>query len=439
MPELLEIPLSDLLIDAQNPRLVQPNVSQREALRSLAQMQGPKLIVLAKDIVEYGLNPAELSIVMPLLDMRNRYVVLEGNRRLTALRALENPDLFAEAITSSALRQIRTHSKKYRAAPVDSIPCIAVKDRDEARHWIELRHTGFRAGAGIIPWSHEDSMRFKARGGPVDVHIQALDFLEARGDLTPEERRKVPATSYKRLLGTPAVRAKLGVEVREGQLKALADEKQVAKALLYVATDLASGNTKVRDIYTQPQREAYAEKLPQDIKVTAVLPAGQGVDLTIGGIKIQPTRKPPSKARARDKLIPRDCTLNVTGPRLRDMEVELRKLSLENTTNAVSVLLRVFIELSADAYLDRNRMAMGPDKSLRAKLQQVTNDLLAKKKLTPQQAQPVRRACARDSFLAPSVTLMHDYVHNQYVFPAPGDLRRHWDSLEPFVTAMWAA
>jgi hypothetical protein len=439
MPEFLELPLSELLIDAQNPRLPQPNVGQRDALQAIARHQGPKLFALAKDIVDYGLNPAELSIVMPLGDQHNRYVVLEGNRRLTALRALENPEVFVDALTSGVLTQIRRLSKRYRGTPIESVLCVVVKDREESRHWIELRHTGFRSGAGIIPWSSEDTARFRARGGPLDAHLQALDFLETRGDLTPEERRKVPVTSFRRLIGTPAVRTRLGLELRDGVIKALADEAKVAKALLYVVRDLASGKTKVKDIYTQPQRETYAKGLPNDIAVTPTISSGQGTELTGGAIPLSPARRKESKSpRIRKNLIPHDCTLNVIDRRLRDMETELRRLKLENHINAISVLFRVFLELSADSYIDRFGLAMSADPSLRAKLQGVTNDLIAKKKLTPKQAAPVRKACAKDSFLAPSVTLMHAYIHNQYVFPAPGDLRRHWDSLEPFVTAMWA-
>lgn len=272
--------------------------------------------------------------------------------------------------------------------------------------------------------------------------MQALDFLESRGDLTPDERRKVPATSFKRLIGTPAVRAKLGIEVREGRLKALADEERIAKALLYVARDLSSGKTKVQNIYTQQLREEYADKLPAGVRVDAALPAGKGVDLTVGSAPVRPAKKPvPRTGRHRDHLIPRDCAMNITEPRLRDIEIELRKLSLETHTNAVGALFRVFVELSADSYIDQYGIVIagqGNEPNLRAKLQYVTNHLIGRKKLSKQQAVPVRRACERDSFLAPSVTLMHQWIHNQFTFPIPSDLKRHWDNLEPFIRAMWA-
>jgi hypothetical protein len=290
-----------------------------------------------------------------------------------------------------------------------------------------------------VLWGSDESARFRARSDRIEIHTQALNFLENRGDITPDFRRRIPTTSYKRLLEAPDVRAKIGIELQQGKLKLLGEASAVAKALFYIAKDLESGNTKVGDIYTKKQRTAYANKLPKEIIVTAIHEPGHGSDAT-GAVNVKEKKSPTAKKvpKQRDRLIPRDCALNVTDQRIRDIEGELRRLSLEDFANAVSVLLRVFIELSADAYIERIGLAVSHDEHLGRKLTAVLSDLSVRKKLTAQQAKPVRRACQKDSFLCPSITLMHQYIHNPYMFPSPSDLRAHWDSLQPFITAVWA-
>ena len=244
MPEIASISLSDLLIDPENPRLPQPNVGQREALRALAEHQKGKLVALAKDIVGYGMNPTELSIVMPFNDDLRRYVVLEGNRRLAALRAMENPEWLVGAMQPSEVEEMRRLSKQYQENPVESLQCVVVANKDEARHWMELRHTGgLNEGASIVPWGSDDAARFRARTGNVVFHTQVLNLLEESGQLTPAKRRQIKATNLKRLLGTPEVRAKLGIESKDGLLTMIGEQKRVLKALMYVVNDLSSGKT----------------------------------------------------------------------------------------------------------------------------------------------------------------------------------------------------
>jgi hypothetical protein len=438
MAETLSLAPADLLIDEENPRISQPNAGQHRALEALAEHLGAKLVTLAADIVANGLDPSNMPIVMPVAGTPVRHVVLEGNRRLAALRALENPDSVSDAITGHPLKKLRKLGRQYQQNAVETIDCVVVNTRDEARHWIELRHTGQNAGAGIVPWGSDEAARFAARTGAPEIHSQALDFLQRRGDLTPELRRKVPATSFKRLMGTPEVRGKLGVELQNGKLHLLADEARIAKALMYVVNDLATGKTKVGHIYTKSLRQKYANKLPADIVVTPTVKSGHGTAASAGATSgPAKARKAARSGKKRDRLITRDCVLSIPAGRINDVEIELRKLSLEDHTNAVSVLFRVFIELSVDAYMEDHPLGLTEMAALQKKMTAVATDLVAKKKLTERQRTPVSRACQKDSFLAPSIDLMHQYVHNPHVFPAPGDLRANWDSLQPFIAAMW--
>jgi hypothetical protein len=161
MAERKSIRIADLLIDEMNPRITTPNAGQRDALRSIAEQQGSKLYTLAQDIVDSGLSPIDVSLVMPKAGDRNRHIVLEGNRRLAALRALESPDLLDGALPPAVLKKLRTLSREYLKDPLDEMECVIVPDREASQHWIELRHTGQNDGAGTVPWGADETSRYR--------------------------------------------------------------------------------------------------------------------------------------------------------------------------------------------------------------------------------------------------------------------------------------
>ena len=146
-------------------------------MRALAKLMPRKIVALARDIVENGLNPADLPIVMAANDSEKRYVVLEGNRRLVALKALENPDSFVGALDGGAIATMRTLARKYQDSPIDLIQCSVVKDRQDAEHWIKLRHTGENDGAGIVPWGGDEASRFRAEGARKTLVPKRLTIL----------------------------------------------------------------------------------------------------------------------------------------------------------------------------------------------------------------------------------------------------------------------
>ena len=152
----------------------------------------------------------------------------------------------------------------------------------------------------------------------------------------------------------------------------------------------------------------------------------------------KPGRAQARIAQKRDRLIPSDCVLSVKEPRIRDIERELRRLGLESYPNAISVLLRVFLELSVDWYISGNGLGVSEQAALGTKLKATADDLVQRQKLTQIQAAPVRRAAQRNTFLGPSVTQMNLWVHNQHMFPGPSDLRAEWDGLQDWFLAVWA-
>lgn len=85
--EVREVKVSEIQLDQKNPRFP-PVANQREAIQIMLEDQGQKLVSLASDIYQNGLNPSSRLI---LFTERGVYIDGDGNRRLTALKLLETP------------------------------------------------------------------------------------------------------------------------------------------------------------------------------------------------------------------------------------------------------------------------------------------------------------------------------------------------------------
>jgi hypothetical protein len=146
--------------------------------------------------------------------------------------------------------------------------------------------------------------------------------------------------------------------------------------------------------------------------------------------------------KERDRLVPLECRLRITEPRIRRIGQELQGLLLKDNPNAIAGLFRVFVELSTDYYLVNSlkhpkSYLNQQDKSLSKKLLEVVTHLETNGMLSRQDVAPVKAACAKGSFLATSVITMHEYLHNYLMNPTPVDLRSAWDGFEPFLKAVW--
>lgn len=90
-----KIPVANLTVNIENPRYEMVG-NQPEAIGLMVKEQRKKIVNLAEDIVQHGLNPSELPIVAPHEREKGHFNVLEGNRRVVALKLLHMPDLIKE-------------------------------------------------------------------------------------------------------------------------------------------------------------------------------------------------------------------------------------------------------------------------------------------------------------------------------------------------------
>jgi len=448
MPEVVQIPVADLLLDDGNPRLVETKESQQETALALARQQGDNLIRLAADIVENGLDPTTLSAVVATADLRKRYKVVEGNRRVLALRALETPSLVSAVLSTSSARKLVQLAARYEQNPIGNVPCVLFETEDEAQHWVELRHTGMNQGIGLVEWGAEEKDRYHARhAGTRGPAGQVLDFVEKHGSVSAEalaSSRKI-ITTLQRMLNTGYARERLGIDIQNGQVIALYPTEELDRSLSRLVEDLKL-NYKVPDLYHLEQRRAYIDGLPRSAKPrrskmlrTPVflnsMTTGERSPKTPGASKRRRTQP------TRTTVIPRSSTLDVKPPRINAIYNELTILNVEQYPNACSVLTRVFIELSVDHFIAEKQLMT--EKQAReaplAKRIKTIVTALEKSGAIPAKLARAMEAVADNqrSAVGASVVTMNGYVHNEFVYPKSHDLYATWDEVAPFMGKLW--
>jgi hypothetical protein len=467
MSRKLYLTLSNLYLDLQNPRY-EVQKSQNDALNTIASEQKGKLLVLLKDILVNGLNPSDIPIVMPDPARGRGYVVLEGNRRIAALKLFKKPDI----LTNSSLRQkySKLHNE-YKGTTLKNIECLIVNSREEASLWIERKHEGEMNGAGTVRWDNVQKSRFLANKTGKDSRVlQLIDFMNAAscGDKEFEESlQKVSATNLERFMGTPDVRSTLGLEYNHGEYSSRLEWSEILKGLKAVVNRLSLDDFNVRAIYRKEDRMRFlnaipVDELPDKSKKSEVIWklkdfSPESLSTITQRIGKQDEEKKaddssaksygpskPERPTSRTMFLPEELTLSIPSERVNRIYSELKQMSHLITPNACAVMLRVFLELSMDYYLENfgllkdGVLSGSRNGDLKSKINLVIKNLSDKKYLDDSKAKGIRDEInARQG--AYSVDTLNAYVHNLDFNPIPNNLMLAWDNIQPFVLALWKA
>jgi hypothetical protein len=438
------IRLTNLSVNTENPRFEMVG-NQREAIQVMIQDQGDKLINLAKDIVEHGLNPSELTIVIPDRISPGKFNVLEGNRRITALKLLSNLDLI-DTRFSSFLRKLRPVSERFKKNPVDEVLCVVFQKFEEASKWINLKHTGENDGIGIVRWNAQQVARFEAKTqGKSAIALQALEFLKKDSRLDENFKdllKKVPSTSLERLLRDANMQDILGLAIKDGKLLTQFHKEEVSKGLVKVVSDLATKKIKVKDIYTKEDREKYIESfkssdMPDKTRLVSTM-----WELT----SPNPPRSMPlaiSKKKSaalsldRQTVIPKNLILTIKEARINKIYRELRNLDLDYFENAAAVLFRVFVELSVDSFVHRKKI-QGIKKmdSLKTKVEKAVKYLEDSGTIESHALKGIKTTIHNPNSML-SIDTFNAYVHNRHFPPSSRDLKITWDNITIFIQKIW--
>lgn len=446
----IRLKIGDLILDHDNPRISHA-AGQQEALQKVVNDQKVRLVKLADSIVKHGLNPMDRLLVLKLNQTPTRYISLEGNRRVACLKFLTNPAVMSGLEMPAPMKRILEGlAAKFKKNSVEPLACYELESREQSRYWLSLRHSIGHAGAGIEGWKSLAKRRFD--GKPPSV--QALELVTDHARLNPTERGAItdsfPTSTLERILENRSAQKELGIGIENGKLVTKLPAAEIAKPLKKIILDLATKKIRVNklmqtdDILKYVREDLGAAHLPDLSKARTTTRSLDEIP-TSEFAKVKPSvakRRPdPSDRKV---VVPNTCRLNITDNRIADIYKELRTIRLDDARNAIAVLLRVFLEMSVDHFLENNggTLRFTPPGATRERFKSLDNkltevvDKLVSIGVPPEHFTSVIRDLSQEK--SPMhLDLWHRYVHDRFATPAVSDLTAAWDHAQPLFEKIW--
>lgn len=445
------ISIRNIELNTENPRFEIVS-STKEAIDIIVDDQNTALYNLASHIIKHGLNPTDKILVIPSKDNANKYIVVEGNRRICSLKILNNPDLIDASEHSNLKKRFKKLKNDNISKIPKSIPCIVLDNIEEADLWIGVKHAGKQNGVGTVTWDPTQKNRYEQRTtGKSSLSLQFITLLK-ESEETPETVKndidKIKSTNVERLLSDPYIREKLGLELSNKLLISRVDKKEVIKGLSNIASDLLKPTFTVKNIYNSSLRKKYIdgvgdEKLPNLSKYSTkpwqLNESTQEPTTSTNASKGPKITKAVKKERT--TLIPTKSSIVIEHSRINDIYVELKSLHIEKHKNAIGVLFRVFVELSLDCYIENKKLtnavsAQKSGKNLQQKAFIVIDHLTNNNQIDQAISKGIRGAL-KDTNNILSTDTLHAYVHNHRITPIPDHMIITWDSMEEFMSTLW--
>ena len=217
---------------------------------------------------------------------------------------------------------------------------------------------------------------------------------------------------------------------------------EVVKGLIKIVTDILNPTFKVADIYNREKRKQYIDNFensqkPDLTKEEPVQWNFQDIVNSDGNIpqnedKSINKKDTSKKNKQRINLIPKSLALHIENPKINKIFEELKHIQVKTCPNASSVLLRVFLELSVDAYLEKYNLvvnnaltASSSKESLQGKVGKVLNHMTQQGTMNNDISKGIR-AEINDKNSVLSIESLNAYVHNEFFYPKADNLIVGW-------------
>lgn len=389
MSKNIVLHISKILMDEENPRHDKIN-GQREILNWHVEHLGSKLILLMRSLAENGQSDIDKVLVTPVKEVPDKYVVKEGNRRIAALKLLNDPSLCDDELFRRRIESVSVSDQLSF-----DIECVNIKDQRRVAWLMGLRHLGEQGGVGTSKWGAVEKDRHTQDvlgGNRYWRSLYFIDYAKSHGLITDQQvaRLNDRITTLDRLISNKDFKTTLGVFYKDRNVLLTISEDIHRLLLGGVLEQIPLPDFKVKEVYDsenkldfltrvveqakvalekknqgvggepvskQPQSEGgIKEPSPSSVQVSSDLDVNSAVEdekaKLIEKQRPQKTRKEPDPAK-RDKLFIGSIAIPSVESKCSRLYNQIDSLKLSEHGLVVACAARALVDISMQIYIDQ--------------------------------------------------------------------------------------
>ncbi|MFS0615422.1 hypothetical protein [Lederbergia ruris] len=304
------VKINDLYINEENPR-DEPQENEEGAIKILLAKE-KKFFNLMKSIAKYGYEISEKIIIVEA-DVPKKYKIMDGNRRMSCIKLLNNPDFLPSDISDRKrlLKRIKKIVQEYNYSPIFEVESVLYDipaEEDLMKRTIQNKHTGENDGAGRLQWDYKAQSRFTND----DYKNYLVDFLD---NILKVDRS---FSTMERIFGDPDMRTLLGILIDKKKPIVQLVNHDSLKKIYFILYLIKSKKINVSDVYYKDDRKVFYNKyfiedeswknvspaFSQNLKTTEASVEGQEKDSPDAEVKGQDKDSPDAEVKGQDKDSP---------------------------------------------------------------------------------------------------------------------------------------
>lgn len=419
-----EVFLTALLLDEENIRLDIDNKTQDIVITDL--FVNENVMQILDSIYKNGLFPDEIPVV---IKHGSKYIVIDGNRRVVALKAMLTPGIAPKNYQQKIEKMMQGYF------PIEKIKVIIAPGRKEINKYLAAKHTKTTRR----PWSALRRAYFyyaqKQNGINIEKLIERYENNEipkyikmyemqqlalSLNNIKDYVRQSVSSknfeiTTLERLYNDNYVQKKLGISFNTttGQVSAPKNEA-FDKAFSKIITDIVDGSITSREKIKGPEDRKYY--------IDSLILKNISSSSAVGIEKFTPKK---IKVSSRRFLVPATLISTLGNPAIKKVLEELQAINYKKFPNLSTDALRSFLEAVLKKYFDR----IGKSVPKRGKKYTYLTDVLtyAKSYFNSENNQEMKQIIDR---IEQNKEFLDMINHNPSIFAIPKNAEHSWDIMQ---------